>query len=42
MPYSKMVSNGSYIVPVITINKDILSGGTGTKNDPLRMVSENE
>ncbi len=42
MPYSKMVSNGSYIVPVVTINKDILSGGTGTKNDPLRMVSENE
>lgn len=42
MPYSKMVSNVSYIVPVITINKDILSGGTGTKNDPLRMVSENE
>lgn len=36
--YSKMVSSNGKIVPVITIDKNKLSEGTGTKNDPLRMV----
>lgn len=41
IPYSKIISSTSHVVPVITINKDNLEG-TGTINDPLRMVNNNE
>lgn len=40
-PYSKIISSASYVVPVITISKDNLEG-TGTINDPLRLVNNNE
>lgn len=40
-PYSKIISSASYVVPVITISKDVLEG-TGTINDPLRLVNNNE
>lgn len=36
-PYSKIVSSTSKVVPVITICKDKLTSGTGSKNDPLRV-----
>ena len=41
VPYSKIISSATYVVPIITINKDSLEG-TGTKNDPLRLVINNE
>jgi len=40
-PYSKIISSTSYIVPIITINKSTFEG-TGSINDPLRLVNENE
>ncbi len=40
VPYSKIISSTSNIVPIITISKDNLEG-TGTKNDPLRLVEKN-
>lgn len=36
-PYSKIVSSTSKVVPIITIGKDKLTGGTGTKDDPLKV-----
>ena len=36
-PYSKIVSSTSKVVPVITISKDKLTSGTGSKNDPLKV-----
>lgn len=41
VPYSKIISTTSHVVPIITINKDNLKG-TGSKNDPLRLVNDNE
>lgn len=41
IPYSKIISSTAHVVPVITINKDALEG-TGSKNDPLRLVTNNE
>ena len=41
IPYSKIISSASQVVPVITINKDNLEG-VGTINEPLRMVNNNE
>ena len=40
-PYSKIISSASYIVPVITINKNDVEG-IGTLENPLRLVNDNE
>ena len=36
-PYSKIVSSTSKVITVITISKDKLTSGTGSKNDPLKV-----